>query len=408
MKTTFFSLVFLFVAQISLGQNIRDNKVDFNYIQLPKILIDKSFNQYEVRVNHNYLDANEDSLALYAVKQDAAKKEYEANIARYYSTKDSLERLYLVQLSAWEKQLNAGATNGQGQPIVQPTAPIFPEPPVLRRIEEPRLHTKLDEETVSNGVQIQGYEQGIGGSILNISIDPLRVLRIVEKKKGTGASTKYTYTCEFSLPVQIKLETPTQGVLIDQLIQGANQTYKMKEFSSKYDYQLYMMDHANEFYSELERYARQRAISSASSYLNEQVGFMNKTRRTEIYSVRKFKSYDYTDVTNAYTATVQALALVGKDRDCSSAQDGLEKALALWNEIMIESNTYDGKARINDKISAMIQCNIAEIQMWQADFSSSEATLNLAINAGVLKAKNHANSAQSFLQYRKERWNANY
>lgn len=408
MKTPLFIMIFLLSSTISFGQNIKDNKVSFDYTQLPLILIDDAFTQYEVRVDHAYKAANEDSLALYQIQQDAAKKEYETNLARYYQTRDSLERLYLVQLATWEKKVNSGATDAQGLPIAQPAAPVFPEPPVSRRVREPNLNSELDESVVTNGIAIEGYEQGIGGCILDISIQPLQVARIVEKKKGTGSSTKYYYTCEYSLPIHIKLVTPTQGILIDEIILGGNQSYKLNEFKSKYDYQLYMMDQRDEFYSKLEQHARQQAVNSASNYLNEQVGFMNKTRKTEIYSLNKFKDYDYTDVTNAYTATVQALQLVSKDRDCSGAQDALKGAMDLWNEIMIESNFYDKKARINDKISAMIQCNIAEIQIWQAEFNAGEATLNLALNAGVMKAKNHAKSAIDFLHHRKKRWEVNY
>ena len=113
-------------------------------------------------------------------------------------------------------------------------------------------------------------------------------------------------------------------------------------------------------------------------------------------------------MTNAYSATVQALNLIKNDRDCSGAQEKLEAAVALWNEIMLESNTYDNKARINDKITAMIQCNIAEIQLWQTKFSEANTLLNLVINAGVMKAKSHAKKMKPFYENREKRWNVNF
>jgi hypothetical protein len=230
----------------------------------------------------------------------------------------------------------------------------------------------------------------------------------VQTIKGTGAATKYQYTCEYVLPIEIKLETPTQGVLLERVIFNEKRLYGMKEQSSQYDHQLFMLDNADQFYADLESYARNNAIKEASNYVNDQVGYVNKKRNTEIYSVKGFKGHDYSDVTNAYSLTVQALSMVVKDRDCSSAQDKLEAAMKLWEEIMMESNTYDNKARINDKVSAMIQCNMAEIQLWQAKFSEANATLNLAKNAGVFKAKSHANSMASFYAERQQRWEVNY
>ena len=182
----------------------------------------------------------------------------------------------------------------------------------------------------------------------------------------------------------------------------------MKAYKSQYDFEIYMLDNEKRFYDELELYARTKAIAEANSFINDQVGYVNKRRNTEIYSVKKFKNYDYSDVTNAYSATVQALSLIGNDRDRSSAQDKFDAALELWREIMQESNTYDKKARINNKISAMIQCNIAEIKIWQSKFNEANATLNLALNSGVLKAKIHAKKMPSLYSSLEQRWRVNF
>jgi hypothetical protein len=105
--------------------------------------------------------------------------------------------------------------------------------------------------------------------------------------------------------------------------------------------------------------------------------------------------------------TVQALMLVSQDRDRSSAMDKIEEALAEWEMILEESNTYDKKARINSKITAMIQCNMAELLAWQGEFDQSQINVNLAISAGG-KFKRHANAEQSFYADQKKRWNVHY
>lgn len=408
MKKHLLIIICLTAFGYAQAQNINDNKVSFNYIQLPLIKIDKAFTKYEVRVTHSYKQANEDSLALFEMQKVNAEQNYNLAKANYQRKRDSLERQYLKSLSTWEKQMNAGTAQANGLPFPKPNPPVFPEPPMYQNVKAPRLHSDYDEGIIQKVMNIEGFEQGLGGSMLTIKIQPIRDIRIVQTIKGTGAATKYQYNCEYVLPIEIKLETPTQGVLLERIIFNEKRSYGMKEQSSQYDHQLFMLDNADQFYADLESYARNNAIKEASNYVNDQVGYVNTKRNTEVYSVKSFKDHDYTDVTNAYSATVQALSMLSKDRDCSGAQDKLEAAMKQWEEVMMESNTYDNKARINDKISAMIQCNMAEIQLWQAKFSEANATLNIAKNAGVFKAKSHANSMESFYAERQKRWEVNY
>ena len=81
MKKTLFILSTLLLGSGAVkAQNIGDNKVTFQYIQLPKIKIDDKFNAYEVRVEHAYKDANQDSLAMHEMRKQAALTRYEQEL----------------------------------------------------------------------------------------------------------------------------------------------------------------------------------------------------------------------------------------------------------------------------------------------------------------------------------------
>ncbi len=408
MKKPLLLIGLLLGTGLAVGQNINDNKVSFDYIQLPLIKIDDAFKKYELRIEHSYKAANEDSLQRFELQRTVAMQQFEIANARYHRQRDSLQYLYLLQLANWEKQVNAGTTTADGKPLPKPNPPFLPDPPVYPNLKAPYFHSDYSDNAIKNEVKIEGFEEGLGGSILTVDLLPIRDIRIVEKKTGSGTSTKYQYSCRYVLPVHVKLATPTDGVLMDIVLFEQTRTYDMKDYKSQYEHQLYMLQYRDQFYAELERHARQKSIREANDYINDQVGYVRRTRHTEIYSVKKFKHYEYSDVTNAYSATVQALSLVGKDRNCSGAQASLEKALKQWNEIMMESNTYDNNARINDKISAMIQCNIAEIQLWMAKFNEADATLNLVLNSGVFKGKSHAKDMQHFYEDRAKRWAVHY
>ena len=55
----------------------------------------------------------------------------------------------------------------------------------------------------------------------------------------------------------------------------------------------------------------------------------------------------------------------------------------------------------------MIQCNLAELYLWKADFNHAELQLNLAIANGG-KFKRHAEDEKPFLANQKKRWDATH
>lgn len=408
MKTLLLSGMFLLIINPLFAQNINDHKVNFAYIQLPLTRIDDKFSNYEVRVNHEYQAANEDSINIQRMRDEAAMSFYQQMVVVYQRQRDSLDKVHLMNLSAWEKKVNAGIVNPDGTALPQPAPPVYPQPPMYPKATTPLLHTELNNGIVDQSISLQGYEKGLGGFIITITVHPIQHQAIIETKKGTGTATKYEYKAPYILPISVKLETPTQGVLFEEkLFQGVKH-YAMKEQSSRYDHELYMMDNKREFYTQLEAYARNEAFSSVNSILNERFGYMVKTRTAELYSVKNFKDYDYSDVTNCFTLTVQALQLVKNDRDRSGAASKIDEALSALAQVLEESNLYDNKARINDKITAMLQCNQAELLVWKAEFDKADAIVNIALNSGEGKAKRHLKDEQGFYADQRKRWDANY
>lgn len=409
MKKTLFILgTLLLTAGAADAQNIGDNKVTFQYIQLPKIKVDDRFTTYEIRVEHAYKDANQDSLAMHEMRKQSAMNQYERELVVYRRAKDSLDRIHLQAMANWEIQSNAGALNADGKPIPQPAMPFYPNAPVLQQIDGPRLHSEYSDEEVTNSVGVEGFEKGLGGMVITMKVLPIRNIQITSTKKGSGADTKYEYRCLYTLPIELTVATPTQGTLVQTTINDNQQSYGMKTFKSKYEYELYMMDNKDQFYLDLERAARNNAISNARNYLNDNIGYVLKTRGVELYTVNRHKNYDYSDVTNAYTKSIQALSQVKNDRDRSGAADMIEEAIEMWQNIMQESNTADRAARINDKISAMIRCNMAELYAWLGEYNDSEMQANLALNSGEGKAKRHISGHVGFYADQRVRWEANY
>ena len=407
MKTLLLSIVFLGVLPAVFAQNIDDNRISFNYVQLPYIKVDKLFTKYDLKVVHGYQQGNQDMLAAHETNKQIAFQVYEQNLLRHNRSVDSINTIYYRLMAQWEKDVNAGKLGANGLALPQPATPIYPVAPMFPVLEAPRLNTPLDENTVLNGIGIQGFERGFGGIVVTVNILSLSNIFIEERKTGSGTTTKYTYTATYRLPVEVTVESPTQGKLIFLRILEGTQTYKIGEYSSAYDYKLHMLQNKERVMNELEAAARAQAIRETNDYLNNQIGYVNATRTVEIYAVKSYKNYEYSDVTAAYTKTVQALQLVSQDRNRASAIAAIDEALKMWGEIMEESNTVDNKARINDKITAMIQCNMAELHAWKGNYDGCDLNYNLAINEGG-KFKRHANDHKGFFSDQRKRWNAHY
>ncbi len=408
MKRILLASALLFTGSVSFGQNINDHKITFNYIQLPLLKIDTQYDNYIVKVEHAYRQANEDSTVMFDARQSVAMELFMQASERYHRERDSLDRIYLAQMSSWEQKVNAGTTNPDGTQLAQPAAPIYPPAPVMDPTESPMMHSEFQENLAIDRIDLAGYTRGEGEVEITVTIHPIRSYRIVESKKGTGASTKYEYSARYVMPIGLRVSNPTQGIMMETMLFEGERTYNMASQKSKYDHQLYMKDNRETIFRQMETAGRNSAISQLNDHLNNHFGFVERNRTAEIYSVKSFKVYDYTDVTNAFTQTTLALQAVGSDRDRSGAITQINTAINAIETILTESNIGDKKSRINDKVTAMLQCNLAELYMWKADFNKCDGLSNLALNSGEGKAKRHIRDEMGFYKDQRNRWDVHY
>lgn len=407
MKKILLTASALFAFGLAHSQMINDHKITFSYIQLPLVKVDNQHTSYDLKVEHNYNQANEDSLTVFNARKDAALAFFELQMDEYHRDRDSLDRIYFTKLSGWEKNVNAGIKNADGTPLAKPAPPAYPMQPVFPRNESPQLHSVYDDANVDQRISLSGFDKGTGGVEVTVKIQPIRNIRIVSKKTGTGASTKYTYTAQYVLPMDVVIATPTQGILLEQTMFTNMKTYKIADHKSQYDHEIYMMDHETDLFLKLEAHARNEGLNSINSIINNQFGFVTRSRSAEIYSVKKYKNYDYTDVTSAFSLATLALTAVGDDRDRSGAMDKLDDAINAI-KLILEESTPDNKARVNPKVTAMLQCNLAELLIWQAEFDKADATVNIAMNSGEGKAKRHCKDELGFYKDQRKRWKVNY
>ena len=378
-------LAYLISLQAS-GQNIDDNFVNFNYTQLPLISVDESLRWYRFEVVTDVEGANMDSTATYQIRLDNA-------VSIYQKRMDT----WLSKMSLLQQQENATGTSQSAN---------YPPKPSLELVVKPVQHT-VTTNASAEGIKISGFNEGDNGLLIRYTLLPIKNVKFSYSKKGEAANTKYDYKCSYMLQAKMEVIDPNNTVLFEKMV-GRVKTKGLGKYKSTYDFAKWYMNNRETFYAQIESEGRKAAISGSGSALENQFGYINKNRKAEVYSVKKYKDYDYTDVVMAYNQTTEALLKVGNERDRSGAMDDLEKAREMWLKILEESNLQNKKERINAKISAMIWCNLAEIAVWMADFNEADNQVSKTMNSGIIKAKSHIKGEKSFYADQKNRWNANF
>ena len=368
------------------GQNIDDNFVNFNYTQLPLISVDESLRSYRFEVVTDVEGANMDSTATYQIRLDNA-------VSIYQKRMDT----WLSKMSLLQQQENATGTSQSAN---------YPPKPSLELVVKPVQHT-VTTNASAEGIKISGFNEGDNGLLVRYTLLPIKNVKFSYSKKGEAANTKYDYKCSYMLQAKMEVIDPNNTVLFEKMV-GRAKTKGLGKYKSTYDFAKWYMNNRETFYAQIESEGRKAAIAGSGSALDNQFGYINKNRKAEIYSVKKYKDYDYTDVVMAYNQTTEALLKVGNDRDRSGAMDDLEEAREMWLKILEESNLQNKKERINAKISAMIWCNLAEIAVWMADFNEADNQVSKTMNSGIMKAKSHIKGEKSFYADQKNRWNANF
>ena len=390
------------IAGLTFGQNVQDQKVSFKYVQLPTNPIPKEISNYNLVVDiSGYAKSNEDSMSVYQNKLST----FEAEFATWLEDKKRVDKLYLMELAKWERAVNATVS-----PAVAPVMPIKPpyaNQPVKEEIRLPLLTEDVTEVQTNSSINLEGYTKGEGGAIVTLAILGFQNASITVKKTGTGAATKYKYTSSCKMPVKVTVEVPGEGVILSETVNDKLQTSVIKSYDNQYEHQVWLIDNYDTFWAERQKALLSSALKAANALINDKCGYPKRTRSTEIYTVKKHKGHDYSDLIDAYTNVKSGYDLLFKDVERKSAIAKIENGIEIWEDALEETNPFDNKDRVNKKVTALLYANLAEAYMWINDFDAADNYLQKAKIGGVSKYKTFAKRLQSVLNGLKARYEAN-
>lgn len=399
MKKILLSLAVLSMSVACFSQNVQDQQVSFQYTQLPSTPFSDKISTYNLEVNTDAITkANDDSMDVYNTKL----VQWETNFEQWLLEKQKIDKAFLLEMANYEKAVNGG---NAAAPV--PVKAPYPEQPIKEEIPLPILTEEVPNEIINSTVSIDGYVVGENGAKVTLEVLGFQEAKIIMKKTGTGATTKYEYSTTSKFPIHVTVSTPDQGVLLDEVVGNTLSTKKLKDYASKYEYEYWAIDNLEDYWKQTQKNLFANNLRAINTMINEKFGFVVKQRGTEIFTVKKHKGHDYSDLIDAYSNANSGYALIIKDLDRDAAEDKIRKAISIWENALTESNINDSKSRVNKKVTALISMNLAEAYMWINEFQNAETYRIKAEQGGVSKYKNEAQRLEPVLNALKARYQAN-
>lgn len=396
------NLLLLFTISLcTLGsaQNVDNQKVSFQYIQLPKTPFSTSITSFRVITNSDQIAlSNEDSLNVY----NARLLNYQTEYDQWYEQKKAIDKSYYIQLTAYEKAVNAGNTT-----VKMPEPPHYPLPPLKEDISYPILSTNVDEGLVQQSVSLEGFNQGNGEAEITLDFYGMQNARIEVSQKASTGKIDYTYKSSVKYPIHARIEVPGVGVVYDKFFGNTVMSKTIGTYQSKYEYAYWKVDNYDDYWKNREIQIVQSLLSQINADINDLFGYPIKYRSTEVYTVKKFKNHHYSDLVDAYVKVKSGYDLIVNNKNHAEAKPKIMAGIQIWEQALSESNLSDSKSRINDKVTALLYYNLAEAYMWLDEFETAEAYRLKAENGGVNKFKNEAKALSYLLNDQKARFLAN-
>lgn len=402
-KTTIVTATILF-SFTAKSQLIKDHKIDFEYIQLPKHHLDNSITTFHVVYGNSFQANNERQKMIHQLAVDSAEAQQKVKLTNWEKANKEMKKKHLINLSLWKEKTN------QGTQMTKPKDPVWPTYPEPYFLFPTVLTKAFNQLNVSKRVEVEGFKSASAGFEVNIDNLGLEIFSIkgdYVSDNTTGIKT-YVVKANFKMPLIVKASDQGNVFYEEQFY---TQPAEKILFSGKteYDYELWRIENVEKEidpWVQIQKELWTNIFDKVNTSITEKVGYPKKTDKLEIYVPKKHQDYTYDELVNALTNAQSAYASLSYDRDKATAKASLAKAIAIWEEELKSSDLDDKKARINKKITGLISANLADAYFWSENFEKANLYINKAITNGTVKSKSHCKKLKQDIPEFQSRYNA--
>jgi len=363
-------LIILLVSQshILISQSVKDEKVEYQYIQLPAQPLPPSIKNYQVEINMNYLEENNNKRVEYEAAKLKAQQDFELAQKEYPARVKEAEETYAKEMEEWKKK-SLGDKIIEKQVLNENNKPVkrIPSEPRLGYVPEPKLKTEYNmEELAKTYIQLGGYANEKSESVqIFITIfgfdytQPVThslVKDMMKVSNGKSQSYKETYyynefTYRHTMSVRVVL--PDGKEILNASPQELNnyKIYKTNESTTAPPLNVAGL------VSTYERKIIAENLIFVNNWINDKYGYHPVDRKFELSYV-KAKDETYSDILVAFNeASVGFKTLIS---DSAAAQTKLRTCIQTWEKALAESDVQNKKARINKDITIALAFNLLE------------------------------------------------
>lgn len=364
-KLLFTCIAFFFgFAVNSHAQRVKNETVEYQYLQLPSEPLNKTIQNYQSKVTQKYLEDNAEKRAQYEADMAAAQEKFDQEQAEYPELVAAAEKKYEEEMEEWneksiaDKVIEKKVLNENNRPVKE-VVPV----PFLERIQEPKLQREYDSEALAstylvlegfndapdNAVQIEVEMYGFEATNPRVLSEVKNILKDGHTNKVTYYHVEYTYRHTMSVIV-----TNPDGSERFKLTPPELNNYT--KFETKASTTRPTIN-AEGMLAMHEEEIMQNNLEFIRNLINDRMGFKRQPRSVELFLV-KDKKGEYNDITEGFNLMNSGLNALFDNPE--NAKDQLNQAIALFESALKEADMNNKKARINDKVAIPLEFNLLE------------------------------------------------
>jgi len=380
------SLLVSLAVFVSLsGQNIKDEKVQYQYVKLPSNPVSPKPANYTAVLVSTADAENARMLANFEAEKIQAENDYQRELAEYDKRVKAADEQYAKDMEAYNAKSTATKIV-ERQLLNENTKPVkqYVSVPSKRYVAEPKLFTVYDASTLaSTYLKIDGFDRSAAGEIQYIvEMKPFEYSSprmVSETRKETSVSngksnsynvTYYHLEFEYRQPMTVKvLRNNSQEIYFEAPAKLMEFT-KYKSDDSKNSPS---MD-VTVLVKNMESQMLKQNLEFINHLVNDRIGF-EVSNRNAVLEYVKSKKGEYDDLLNAFDLAKTGYALMNKSD--AEATSKLNEAVAIWKKAMEESDIANKKARIDEKVTVSVSFNLLEAFFALRRVDEAEAIISI-------------------------------
>lgn len=374
------TLLLIAVQFSSNAQRVKDEAVNYEFIQLPSEPVDKSITNYQSSITQPFATENQRLTSEYEAKMAEAKAKFDKEMEEYPALVQAAEDKYAAEMKEWDEKplgdkiIEKQVLNENNKPVKR-----LPSQPRLDYVQPPVLQREYDGEALANtNLSLDGFTNDAANA-LNIEVtmygfEYTNPRTVTEQKNVVkdGNTTKVNYYhTEFTYrhTMSVKVTDPSGKELFYvtpvELNNYSKFATKATTTSQAINKEALIAQHEEQIVQE--------NLGFIKNLVNDKIGFKRQPRTVNLSYVQENKG-EYNDLLEAYNLTKSGLTMLLDNKE--GAKDKLDQSIVLYEALVAEADLNDKKARINSKVAIPVHFDLLECYFANGYLDKADALLS--------------------------------